>query len=219
MIDFIFGKHFDNNELRDELIREVSSNNMQSDDLAQFTNISKMILEKKAPLKERYVRYNQVKFMNKNLQKAIMNRSRLLNKKEKTEPTRSAYKRQRNFCVKLLRKTKKEFHNNLNVKYLTKNKLFFWKTVKPSFTGNTLKNERITLVENNKVVSGESKLAEVLSKYFGNIVQNLGIDGLTNISSDNDAVTIRKAIEKYQNHPSIKVIWEKLTPPIISLLT
>ena len=124
MIDFIFGKHFDNNELRDELIRELSSNNMQSDDLAQFTNMSKMILEKKAPLKERYVRYNQVKFMNKNLQKAIMNRSRLLNKKEKTEPTRSAYKRQRNFCVKLSRKTKKEFHNNLNVKYLTKNKLF-----------------------------------------------------------------------------------------------
>ena len=69
-----------------------------------------MILEKKAPLKERYVRYNQVKFMNKNL--------------KKTEPTRSAYKRQRNFCVKLLRKTKKEFHNNLNVKYLIKNKLF-----------------------------------------------------------------------------------------------
>ena len=98
MIDFIFGKHFDNNEFRDELIRELSSNNMQSDDLARFTNISKMILEKKAPLKERYVRYNQAKFMNKNLQKAIMNRSRLLNKKEKTEPTRFAYKRQRNFC-------------------------------------------------------------------------------------------------------------------------
>ena len=86
-----------------------------------------MILEKKAPLKERYVRYNQAKFMNKILQKAIMNRSRLLNRyrKEKTEATRSAYKRQRNFCVKLLRKTKKEFYNNLNVKYITENKLFF----------------------------------------------------------------------------------------------
>ena len=56
---------------------------MQSDDLARFTNISKMILEKKAPLKERYVRYNQAKVMNKNLQKAIMNRSRLLNRKGK----------------------------------------------------------------------------------------------------------------------------------------
>ena len=73
-------KHFENNEFRDELIRELSSSNMQSDDLAQFTNISKMILEKKAPLKERYVRYNQAKFMNKNLQKAVINRSRFLGK-------------------------------------------------------------------------------------------------------------------------------------------
>ena len=49
--------------------------------------------------------------MNKILQKVIMNRSRLLNRyrKEKTEATRSTYKRQRNFCVKLSRKTKKEF--------------------------------------------------------------------------------------------------------------
>ena len=111
-------KHFDNNEFRDELIRELSSNNMHSDDLARFTNISKRILEKKAPLKERYVRYNQAKFMNKNLQKAIMNRSRLLNRyrKEKTEAARSAYNRQRNVFVKLLRKTKKEFYNNLDVK-------------------------------------------------------------------------------------------------------
>ena len=77
------------------MLRELSSNNVQSDDLARFTNISKMILEKKAPLKERYVRYNQANFMNKILQKAIMSRSRLLNRyrKEKTEATRPAYKR------------------------------------------------------------------------------------------------------------------------------
>ena len=59
-----------------------------------------MILEKKAPLKEGYARYNQAQFMNKVSQKAIMNRSRLLNryKKEKTEATRSALKRQRTFA-------------------------------------------------------------------------------------------------------------------------
>ena len=58
-----------------------------------------MILEKKTPLKERYVRYNQAKFMDKNMLKAIMNRSLLLNRyrKEKTEATRSAYRRQRNY--------------------------------------------------------------------------------------------------------------------------
>ena len=67
-----------------------------------------------------------------------MNRSRLLNRyrKEKTEVTRSAYKRQRNFSMKLLRKTKEEFYNNLNAKYITKNKLF-WTTVKPSFIDKT----------------------------------------------------------------------------------
>ena len=86
--------------------------------------------------------------MNKHLQKVIMNRFRLLNRfrKEKTEAIRSAYKRQRNSCMKLLRKTKKEYYNNLDVKYITENKLF-WKTVKPSFTDKTLKDERITLVE------------------------------------------------------------------------
>ena len=73
-----------------------------------------------------------------------------------------------------------------------------------------MKDERINLVENNKVVSDEIELVEIFSKYFRNIVQNLGIDGLTNTSSDNDAVTIRQAIEKYQNHPSIKVIRENI---------
>ena len=59
------------------------------------------------------------------------------------------------------------------------------------FTDKTLKNERINFVENNKIVSDESELVEIFSKYFGNIVKNLGIAGLTNISSDNDAVTIK----------------------------
>ena len=93
--------------------------------------------------------------------------------------------------MKLLRKTKKEFYNNLDVKYITENKLF-WKTVKPSFTDKNLKDEKVTLVENNKVVSEESKLVEIFSKYFENIVQTLGIDGLSNTFSDNVAVTISK---------------------------
>ena len=88
---------------------------------------------------------------------------------------------------------------------MTENKLFL-KTVKPSLTDRTLKDERTSLVENIKVVSDESELVKMFSRYFENIVQNLRIDGHTNTSSDNVAVTVRQAIEKYQNHPSIKVI-------------
>lgn len=70
----------------------------------------------------------------------------------------------------------------------------------------------------NRVVPDESKLVEIFNKYFGNIVQNLGINCLSNISSDNDTVITRKATEKYQSHPSIKVLRETLTPPIFSRL-
>ena len=62
-----------------------------------------MVLEKLAPLKERY---NQAPVMTKNLRKAIMNRSRLLNRcrKEKTVAIKSAYRKEtEEFCVKLLR--------------------------------------------------------------------------------------------------------------------
>ena len=68
-------------------------------------------------------------------------------KAKKAKATRSAYKRQIHFCTKILRKTKKEFCNDLNVKYISKNKLF-WKTVKPYFMDETSKVERITLNAN-----------------------------------------------------------------------
>ena len=44
-----------------------------------------------------------------------MTRSRLLNKfrQERTMSSYVAYKKHRNICVKLLRKTKKDFFNNL----------------------------------------------------------------------------------------------------------
>ena len=53
-----------------------------------------------------------------------MTRSRLLNKfrQERTILSHVAYKKQQNMCVKLLRKTKKDFFNNLDVKRVTNNK-------------------------------------------------------------------------------------------------
>ena len=42
------------------------------------------------------------------------------------------YKKQRNFCVDLLGKTKTEYFKNLNVKDLSDNRKF-WKTIKPYF--------------------------------------------------------------------------------------
>ena len=78
--------------------------------------------------------------MSKQLRKEIMARTRLLNKYWKDNSARNlfAYKRQRNFCVKLLRKSKKNFYNNLNVKRIT-DKRKFCQTIKPNCTDKTLK--------------------------------------------------------------------------------
>ena len=53
-----------------------------------------------------------------------MKRTRLRNPyvKKRTEATKAAYNYQRNICVSLLRKSKKSFFENLNVKPVRDNK-------------------------------------------------------------------------------------------------
>ena len=64
-----------------------------------------------------------------------MVRHKLKNKynENKTGEKWDRYKKQRTFCVSLLRKTKKDYFNDLNIKNITYNKTF-WKTIKPYFS-------------------------------------------------------------------------------------
>ena len=72
--------------------------------------------------------------MTKSLRKAIMLRSQLKRKfNNKSEYNCKKCKRQRNYCVKLLRKTKMEYFQNMDVNKVSDNKMF-WKTVKPRFS-------------------------------------------------------------------------------------
>ena len=57
------------------------------------------------------------------------------------------------------------------------------------FNDEILKNERITVNENNKVVSEKSELKEIFSKYFGNM-QNLEINDLSITSLNNDMLML-----------------------------
>ena len=50
------------------------------------------------------------------------------------------YKCQRNRCLSILRKTKKEYFNSLNIKRVSDNKLF-WKSAKPLFSGKGYNSE------------------------------------------------------------------------------
>ena len=92
------------------------------------------ILNYHAPQKTRLVRANNSPFMTNELYKAIMMRSRLRNKflRLKTAESKNAYKKQRNYCVSLLRETKKRFYENLDPNLISDNRKF-WKHVKPFF--------------------------------------------------------------------------------------
>ena len=64
--------------------------------------------------------------MTKSLRKAVMHSSNFKNIYNKTRANKDwdNYKKQRNFCVNLLRNTEKDYFQKLNVKDLTDNKNF-----------------------------------------------------------------------------------------------
>ena len=91
-----------------------------------MTEDLKSFCDKHAPMKKKYKRGNQMPFVTKDLSKAIMERSRLRNNylKNKTNANGMLYKKQRNYCVSLLRKSKTNYYANLDEKKVSDNKLF-----------------------------------------------------------------------------------------------
>ena len=206
-------KKFCNDTFRENLLEELSSQDLQASQLEKFREIVLKVFDKHAPWKKKYIRKNQGPFMNKALRKAIMTRSRLLNKfrTNRSNENNLAYKKQRNMCVNLLRKSKKSYYNNLNVKSVTDNKLF-WKSVKPCFSEKSPIDKKITLIENDKIVSKEDEVAESCNVFFSNAVKILNLkppQELTQKASHIDDPII-KAIHKYQLHPSIIKIQERM---------
>ena len=92
-------------------------------------------LNKQAPMKEKFIRGNQAPFMNKTLSKAFMQRAKLKNRynKNPTELNHLHFKKQRNYCVNLLNRVKKEYYTNLDFSIFKDNKTF-WKNIRPLFS-------------------------------------------------------------------------------------
>ena len=105
--------------------------------------------------------------MNKTFSQAIMQRTKSRNKflKDPTECNKILYTKQRNWCVLLLRKEKKEYIANLDEEDITDNKKF-WQTVKPFLSEKLKSREKITLVEKEELVSSESDVARRFNQFF-----------------------------------------------------
>ena len=168
------------------------------------------IFDNHAPIKKKVLRCNQSPFITKIVRKEIMKRTFLRNKflKNKSAVSKNLYNKQRNYCNLLIKKAKKDYYSKLDPSCVTNNKKF-WKSVKPLFTDKVLTGDNIVLMENKNIVSDKKEIAEVFNSFFSNAVQSLGIltDNMGFLRNDEDYLDpILGAINKYNDHPSIKKI-------------
>lgn len=82
--------------------------------------------------------------------------------------------------------------------------------MKPLLSEKTT-TDNITLVENNVMVSKDKEVAGIFNSFFSNAVKNLNLDSYAHFSFDEyflcretqNEDPVLRAIEKYENHPSI----------------
>ena len=173
--------------------------------LKDFQNVYLASLNSFAPLKKKYVKANQASFMNIELKKAIMIRSKLRNKFLKSRSEEDRKTTNREICaLSCLKKQKRNYFSNLNTKRAVDNKKF-WKTVKSSFFDKSNNFESITLVQNDSIVSNDNEVANIFNEYFSNLVEGLNLHAPENLVNHycKGEDPISSTILKYQNHPSI----------------
>ena len=199
---------FCNEKFRTQLLTKLSMENINnsSNGINKFLEICVNTLDIFAPRKKKYLRGNNMPFMNKNLINAHRKRTGLRNKflKNRTESNRVSYDKQRNFCVSLLRKAKKDYYGNLNEKDAIYNKNF-WKTVKPLFSDKVKPSEKITLLHEDKIITTDDENGKILNSFFSNVVKDLKIPESTNIDFSPECIPhpALKAIMKFCKHPSV----------------
>ena len=119
-------KTFNEQLFRIELDKKLAKIDLNNAELAEFHNEFLSVLNKHAPIKYKYIRANNFSYMTKSPRKEIVLRSRLRNKflKTKTEESKQLYNKQRNLCVTLLRKAKRNYFAELDDKILKDNRKF-----------------------------------------------------------------------------------------------
>ena len=123
IIKYRSNRNFCNDRFRQQLLEELNKSFINVSDLAKFNACVLKFLNKEAPIKKKFIRANEALFMTRKPRKAIMVRSRLRNTflKHPTNENIKNYGKQRNFCVSLLRKEKKNYFENLDTKNTSNN--------------------------------------------------------------------------------------------------
>ena len=187
-------------ELKEKL-DEVSNNSFDI-----FLKKFKTCLDKFAPLKEKKNRFNNSIFMTKRFRKTIMLRSQLKSKlsNSKSEESSKKYKQQRNYCVKLLRKTKMEYFQSMDGNKVNDNKLF-WKTVKLRFSNKIKTANTIILAEGDMIIKNDKLIVDTFNNYFADMTKTLKLKKHPNFVGQ----SLFSIADYFKNNESVIKIKEK----------
>ena len=166
------------------------------------------VLNEHAPLKTKWIKKEQVPYMNSELRKAIHQRNMWRNKHFKNKRDKLArqnYVKLRNKVVKLKKSSiKTYFDRKCNTQFGCKD---FYKTVKPflSDKGSGCNGSNIILREGDVLITDPFHVADVFNTYYASIADYDSVpDGL-------DRFTFIDAIVKHRNHESIISIRNKIS--------
>ena len=100
--------------------------------------------------------------------------------------------------LSLLRKSKTEYYNILDIINITDNKTFL-KTVKPFLLDKVTSTQKVTLIDNDKIVKSDDNTTRDLNTFFSNIVSDLKILDYNNFnpSVENIQESALKEMKKY----------------------
>ena len=199
-------KGFNENLFKKNLTDELLSNKQSEEKYEIFEEIFLNVLNRHARLKTKIIRGNHAPYMNTILRKAIMKRTQLQNKyyKSKTLDDRDAFKKQRNYVSRLYKKQRKRFYNSIDLRNFTDNRKF-WKNVNPLFSDKSKSQNKITLVENDNIITEDTEVAQTFNDFFQNAVKNLNIDQSSEYEESTVGITdpVEVALNKFKKHPSI----------------
>ena len=197
---------------KEEFLKDLEINLRQniSAEYSAFYAVLSRVLEKHAPFKQRTIRGNNKQHCHKNLRKAMMTRSTLKNKSNKSGKTEDfeKYKKQRNLVFKINRKAKFDFYRSIEPRSIANDKTV-WKAVKPMFSNRNPMGEKIVLIEDEVIISDDAMIAECFNSHFVNITDSLGLDPI--FKQAPNCIELDEKVEvglmKYTNHPSMKNIY------------
>ena len=132
--------------------------------------------------------------------------------KLKTDESHKAFKKQKNYTNRLLKKEQIKYWGNLDLKKYLDNKKFF-DTVKPLFSKAISGKQKITLVENSDLITEDKEVAEKFNKFFIASVSSLDITENKALLTDHSGIEnpVEIAVKKFENHPSILDIKANVT--------